>query len=247
MKYILFFLVFLLCNAYLNAQEALDVITMKNGTIYKGTLAEYVPDGKTVMILVDGRTVEMNSTEILSLHEAKNRAHFSNNKGFTHSSSIGFLLQDTGGGIEANFQYNMINGYRLKQWVLGAGTGVEILRFNMSTPLFLNLSYDFKQGRTTPYIAGQLGRTRNWGHVDGSSSTFGLNQFKSGNLAGLNLGIRHSFTSDLGLILSAGYRYYDLRGTYTEREWTGGEWLEYEVNAKTFLHRFNMSVGLIFN
>ncbi|MFK7755676.1 MAG: outer membrane protein [Flavobacteriales bacterium] len=247
MKYVLFFLGFLLCNANLKAQEVLDVITLKDGTIYKGTLAEYSPGGKTVMVLTDGRTKEFNSKAIQTLHESKNRAFTVEEKGFNHSSSIGFLLGNSGYDNEINFQYTMVNGYKIQRWGLGLGTGVEMLKHNLTTPLFLNLSYDFKPTRTTPYIAGQLGRSINLGFDAESGNNFNNSQFKNGYLAGLSLGIKHRFTSELGLLLSAGYRYYDLSGSYEERDWDGESWLTYDVGTRLFLNRFNLTIGLTFN
>jgi len=247
MKYILMLVALLICNAELLSQENLDVITLKDGTIYKGTLAEYAPQGKTTMILIDGRSVEVNSSDINDLHESKNRAFAAERKGFVHSSTLGFLLGQRTYDNDLSFQYNMVNGYRINKWEMGLGTGVEILSYNLTTPIFLNINYEFKSGRTTPFISGQLGRSINLGFDEEESNSSNNSIYKSGFITGLSLGIRHRFTSELGLQISAGYRYYDLKGSYTQRDWIGDTWVDYPVDTRIYLHRFNFALGLVFN
>jgi len=121
-----------------------------------------------------------------------------------------------------------------------------MLRNNMTSPLFFSTTYEFKEGRTTPFISGQIGRSVNLGYEE-RNEFYNNNQFKGGTLAGLNLGIKHNFSSQLGFILNAGYRYYNLKGSYEQGFWNGFEWQTHSVTSDLYLNRFNLSMGLIFN
>ncbi len=245
MKYICSILLSIIC-VYGNAQEAEDVVALKNGTIYKGTISEYVPQGKLTMILVDGRTIEIDSDEIKTLDEEKNRGFLEKDSGFFHSSSIGFLLGNGTYENEVNFQYNMVNGYKWKSIYFGVGTGIETTRGQILNPVYCDIMYQFSKGKTSPFIAGQIGKTINFGYKD-DLQNFYADNFKNGNMVGFNFGLRNNFNSDLALILSAGYRYYDLKGKHSNRWWNGFEWNEFPIDTNTILHRFNLKIGLLFN
>ena len=57
--------------------------------------------------------------------------------------------------------------------------------------------------------------------MDGSDDevqNYYTDNFKNGNMAGVSFGLKNSFNSKLALIISAGYRYYDLEGNY-DNQW----------------------------
>ena len=245
MKASISLIIFLLCNVYCNAQQT-DVVTLKDGSIYKGTISEYVPNGKLIMALVDGRSKELNSSDVKSLDEGANKAFVSKEKGFFHASSAGALI---GSGVyqnDVNFQYNMVNGYKWKNFYVGLGTGIETARQLLLTPFYGDLLYQFSKEKTSPFVSVQLGRTVNFAHKETVQNYYADN-FKSGNMAGLSFGLKNNFNSQLALIVSAGYRYYDLEGDYDNQWWDGQEWLTYPVETNTYLHRFNLKLGLLFN
>ena len=245
MKVSISLVIFLLCNVNCNAQQT-DVATLKDGSIYKRTISEYVPNGKLVMVLADGKSKELNSSDVKTLDEGSNKAFVSKEKGFFHTSAAGALI---GNGLyqnDVNFQYNLVNGYKWNNFYLGIGTGIETTRQQLLTPFYGDLMYQFSKGKTSPFVSIQAGKTVNFAHDDEVQNYY-TDNFKNGNMAGVSFGLKNSFNSKLALIISAGYRYYDLEGNYDNQWWSGEEWLTYPVETNTYLHRFNLKLGLLFN
>jgi len=227
-----------------------DVITLKDGTVYKGTLSEYNPKENTVMVLADGRTITTASTDINKITE-KNHKIFIRPKqrGYFHTSSIGFLLGTGTYQNQVNFQYNMINGYQHKSLYIGAGTGVETMKDQMLCPIFLETSYALGKKRCQPFISGALGRVYNFSADDSGRQDLGYynQEYDRGNMAVVSFGLKTQNTDGLSFICSAGYRYYDLKGSFNNREWDGLSWIQYPVKTNTYTHRFNLKIGILFN
>ena len=114
----------------ISAQEAYDVIHLKDGSFYKGNITEYNPDNHATIILLDGRVITVKDENISSLNVVKSMSVRKNfdvkSKGYYHNSLVGpQFFSNHDGYTQFTFAYNMVNGYMLNGHNLGLGLGLE--------------------------------------------------------------------------------------------------------------------------
>lgn len=228
-------------------QPAPDVVSLKSGAVYKGSISEYVPGQKLVLVLADGRVMHFKAEELKEVDEEDDRVFLTPKRGFVHQSAIGFQLGRGGNNNKVNFAYNMLNGYRHQRSVFGAGMGVETLLEDMYFPFYAQYSYDVLSGRSGLYLAGQAGYTINSDPPEQDQYYYPYaygTRYDGGYLMGAEVGVRSALSTSLSMTFSAGYRFYRMQGERTQYLWQN---FTYPVEQRASLHRFGFKLGFQFN
>ncbi len=138
------------CN--LAAQtHTIDVIHLKNGTVYKGIIIENIPDEKLKLQTNDGVfvilqseistiTQEESKKKIKPLREQQQEKEVKDrtqNSGIWEPVKSGYFFQTQLCGEFAGGGIRFVNGYKFNRFVyLGFATGVEFLSFSVNEILF---------------------------------------------------------------------------------------------------------------
>ncbi len=246
------------------AQKGTDIVKLRNGSVYRGTIIEMIPSQHLLFLTLDGRQMTFHSDVVKSaevnvsayakvrvprpLIEIKN--------GYFNSSDVGltFCLEDYG-GISARPTANIVNGYQFGRYSVGAGIGFATFRHQHYLPLFLDVrTYLREKDAFSPYIAVQAGYaaglTRNYDYSPYYLENFAYYQEPkktNGFIGGVQLGIRKYTGRHFGYNLSFGTRMLKTRGEYIRWYWNGNENVPVEVTEVTRMIRSEVRVGIYFN
>jgi hypothetical protein len=207
------FLLALLSTSVTQAQEAMqDVIYLKNGSIYKGTIIEEVPNTSYKIRIAGGSVIAVQLADIERLTKEdlpngtcgrgmRDTTRFvARKKGYFNVLQV--LIENKQGGVR------FVNGYKFGRFgYLGIGVGFDRVfssplngRINglqddalegIYLPLYLFYSGDVKQRRLTPYYTFEAGYTMAFKGMDGQfeSDAYGRRPL-GGPMAGVGLGLK---------------------------------------------------------
>lgn len=195
------------------AQEAMqDVIYLKNGSIYKGTIIEEVPNISYKIRIAGGSVIAIQLPEIDRLTKeelshgtcgrgVRDTTRFmARKKGYFNVLQV--LIENKQGGVR------FVNGYKFGRFgYLGIGVGFDRVfssplngRINnlqadalegVYLPLYLFYSGDVKQRRLTPYYAIEAGYTMAFKGMDDQFETDAYGRRPLGGpMAGVGLGLK---------------------------------------------------------
>lgn len=253
MKNLLLFL--LLCLPLgMFAQEApLQMVHLKNGSVFRGTILEEAPANKISVQLPDGQVIHIALEDIKKIGESADRTTgksrktrpenaFLIDKGLYHQTSFGFsgAVQESS-GLSINVNVHQEIGYQLNPRLgLGLGSGWEIFspeRGEMIIPAFANLHYYPSGGRNgfNMSLAGGYGfALRN--------SRSGVFEAEGGYLAYGALGYLWPSSDKAKILTDVGFRLQ--KAKYTESNTNfGGNTL---IRDLTF-RRITFRVGILFH
>jgi hypothetical protein len=141
------------------------------------------------------------------------------------------------------------NGFSLsRQFDLSFGLGVEGHTTGRYLPIFLEGRYNFFKGKTRPFVAinaGYLQVIEDWTYNNWSTE----NKKHLGFTGTGKIGVQHQFVSGLSIVSSVGYRFTRVQYEQRNDVWLPWPEVPVESNATTMIHqmhRFELSVGLIF-
>lgn len=240
---LLFTLALWLFGMCLYAQD--DIIYLKDGTIYQGSITEYVPQKRASIKLLDDRIVVVPAENIAHMSIGKDDIIKKNfdikEKGFYHNSLLGTQWgKSETSSTQITFAYNMVNGYRIKKHHLGLGLGLEKHVGNWYIPIYADYSYHILKGHFSPVIGvngGFMPPFRN--DLQGE---FG---YSEGAFVGGRVGIVAYGNPHFALLVNITYRHIFLYGAEINRF---PNWNEvHHVTGSARLNRVGVTVGFVLN
>lgn len=227
------FLLPLACSA-----QNSDQVTLKNGSVIRGTVKKLVPDGNVTIDDMAGNTwvFRMDEVEQIEAIEGGTK-HISGNlnPGLVNMTTIGFLAGSQNSEYIAPFSMQTSVGYMTSSGIYGGVlTGIEFLNIN-HIPLMIDFQYALKTGDVIPVLIAR------GGYMLPSKSTsdyYGTKYTYSGGPAGaLGMGLkirsRENFAWDVSLL----YRYMQIN--YTEDY----EWQDNLNKYRDVYNRLELRVG----
>jgi len=226
--------------------QSQDRVELKDGTSVSGTIKEYVSGEYVKILSVSEAEFTFKFDDIKEVKFGK-KIDSIPTKGFFNNTTMGFMLGNSANGYpQGNFSAHFINGYMFSpHFQIGLGLGLEGIDDNLYFPTFLDVRWNFKKGRFTPFVGIQGGfafHDNVQGPVDIlPDNMWGRNrQYDGGPMSGVNFGIKNMVGSDLGYTLSIGYRFQQLNEYYTDWQFIGA------IKETSHLHRIDFKFGLTF-
>jgi len=246
----LFLIVFILLAitaTQASAQKYLvDVITLKDGNIYRGLIVEQPDTGIIRLNTLCHNTLNFYMTEIVSVSTEKLNLHRSGldlpfsyePKGYVNLTDFGVLAATGHNNQNAIFSVTSVNGYSFaSRFIAGAGIGIELFE-SVMLPLFADARIILARSRITPFAGLKAGYSfaledpaGYWGESYNSSGGFTW-----GTGAGILIWVSDRSSFEINLA----YRYQAIK---TERtyEWSG---TTTELTAR--YNRLELRFGILF-
>ena len=252
MKKIALLVVLLLfvCGAFAQKQKK-EVIYLKNGSVIKGQLVQ-VDDEKVVVHSAQNTWVfrqseidTVASKWLATPHEPVSKAWF-------FKTSLGLLPGGSDNTKETPFSFDAsLNARLFAGLYAGLGAGIDFLEESY-LPVFMNLEYQFRRSRFTPFVGvqggyllpvdGEVNMQNGYYYYDFMpySSYWPYPQQTLDNKGGLMLNPSFGFVSHInpnpGISLAFGYR-------FSQVTFKGENSYELETNY----NRLSVRLGILFN
>lgn len=234
----------------MHAQTNFDIIYLKDGSIYRGHITEFIPNSRATIKLLDDRIIEVPADQIMQMTVGTDqviRKQFDiKEKGYFHNSLLGINLGNGGDNTTpVTFAYNMVNGYRIKNHHLGLGLGVEKHVGNWYAPIYADYSFHFLKGRTSPVLG------INGGFMVPMPNEFhDANDYTNGSFIGGRLGFVAYSNPHFALLVNLTYRYINFSGSEYMNfpRWGDSLWPDsYILTGSAELHRVGIMLGFVIN
>jgi hypothetical protein len=252
-KYLGLFCLLFLTGIAAKAQN--DVVHLKNGSFIRGTIIEYIAGDHVKIKTEEGKIYEFSAAELAKAETGgsprKGPKLFTfKTKGYYNITSLGFMFGNHY-GLKLNPGLYTVNGWQWNEHLMtGLGLGIEYLDYGGKIPITAEARWNFLKGAVTPFAGLSAGYTVPTGpgvaYVDWWGGPMN-NKNYGGITTGLNFGIRSYSGPHVGLTFQAGYRFQKFKTRYDETFWLGTEPVTHEVIAKSYLQRFTLGFGLLFN
>ena len=215
--------------------EKQDVIYLKNGSIIRGSIIEYISE-ETIKIEIVGQNVlvfgideveKMQQEDVLTKKKGKRPIYFSESR-FANHSSLGVLFSQNDGPSSS---IETVNSYRIKPY-MSVGLGVGIMWINTwrlgwarAMPIFADIRGDVLQkSRTTPFYYAQIGY--------GIDTAGELNDERKGGVYfGLGTGIKIRTRSKMAFTFGIGYAQQHQEIMETDW-WNNGQIIQRSINYR---------------
>ncbi len=245
MKKLLFALIFGFSAFVLHGQDGNDIIYLKDGTIYKGNITEYIPDKQATIKLLDDRIMIVKVDNIKRMSIGSDQIIRKNyelkNKGYFHNSLLGPQWGRGGyGRTHEGFVYNMVNGYRIKNHHMGLGLGMESHLGNWYAPVYADYSYHILKNHISPVVGVNGGFMLPLNNDTGSRYNY-----TEGSFVGGRIGVVAYSNPHFAFMFNITYRYIQLSGAEYPAFSPWGE--TYDVRGKAQLHRVGIMLGFVIN
>ena len=246
-KYFFFFLfaMILLPLSVFSQSDREDVIYLKNGSTYRGTITEQIPNVSYKIEIAGGSVIVINAADVTKItkepkyisepeyhHRTKQVYEF-------HYRPKGYFFQAQVETEALEFGFRIVNGYKFGQFgYLGLGLGVDgmILDLHGNTdyggpyiPIYVYYSGDILQKQITPFYTVEAGYafgptpTLSPGAIFGNSNITGGS---GGVMAGVGFGVRFFSKRKVHFDLSA---HFDIK------------------QSSTTFHDYNNNIGYQYN
>jgi hypothetical protein len=204
-KIILFALFFILASKIFGqSNELREVVYLKNGSVLKGNITEWIPNESITLQLADGSVFLCKITEIekvkreFSAQNPNSKPQLLNasNSKYQSNVAIGYGAQSGKYGLDL-FSFNWIYGMNLNSHhFIGGGTGIRHFdQINMTMiPIMLDWRYRVNDNKPiSPYVNVSAGYSINVSNgIDNSGFLFdpriGLEFNVQGNLLSFDIG-----------------------------------------------------------
>lgn len=235
----------MLCFIGIGLYAQNDIVYLKNGTIYQGSIAEYIPDKHATIKLLDDRIVVVPAENIAHMSIGEDdiiKKKFDiKEKGYFHNSLLGPQWgKSENSTTQITFAYNMVNGYRIKNHHMGLGLGLEKHVGNWYVPIYADYSYHILKGHFSPVVGvngGFMPPLRK--DLQGE---FG---YSEGAFVGGRVGIVAYRNPHFAFLVNITYRHIFLDGSEYTRFPTWNE--IHEVTGSAQLNRVGVMVGFVLN
>ncbi len=206
------FVFMLLAALSSNAQNYVDVIYTKNGSIVKGVIIETIPNVSYKIKTADGnifvfKTEEIDKIEKQETSKQKMKAEpaLLKQSGFSSIEEIGASLILNEKDNTALFALHSINGYLFNPHLFaGVGVGIEANDITAVIPIYAECRAYVSKGKASPYFA-----------AGGGYGLMYINQGqnKGGPMGHFLAGLRVALSPKVAFNVSAGYRLFQFQQT----------------------------------
>ena len=234
-----------------------DVLYLKDGSIIRGTIIEQIPTEYLKIELLGGSVLVYKMEDIEKIQ--REEIHFSvkdfqkgkivnRGAGYKNISEFGFLVggAENSGYRSAAFTMQTINGYQFNHWLFtGIGAGLD--RYgeidHTYSPIFVSLSGEPFEKRTSPYYFLDVGYSFAWRRNENNTG-IEFDKAIGGPMTHVGFGLKVNTRSNVGYIISVGYKFHKSTYKFTEYNWWTGEPIRISEN-RTF-NRISVKTGLTF-
>ncbi len=206
------FVVMLLASLSSKAQNYVDVIYTKNGSIVKGVIIETIPNASYKIKTADGNLFVFKIEEIdkiekqeVSVQKRKAEPALSKQSGFSS-------IEETGASLILNettntplFALHSINGYLFNPHLFaGVGVGIEADEITAVIPIYAECRAYVSKGKVSPYFA-----------AGGGYGLMYINQGqnKGGPMGHILTGLKVVLSAKAAFNVSAGFRLFQFQQT----------------------------------
>lgn len=201
------FVFLLLATLPSNAQNYLDIIYTKSGSIVKGVIIETIPNVSYKIKTADGNVFVFKNEEIekiekqeTSRQKAKADPALFKQSGFSSIEETGVSLILNEKNNTALFALHSINGYLFNPHLFaGLGVGIEADDITAVIPIYAECRTYVSKGKTSPYFA-----------AGGGYGLMYINQGqnKGGPMGHFLAGLKVNLSAKSAFNVSAGYRLF---------------------------------------
>lgn len=244
----LIFILFIFFTATLaSAQEVYDIIFLKDGSFYKGSITEYIPEDHATIKLLDDRIIIVQAENILSLDVGDANIIKKNfdvkSKGYYNNTLLGPQFGNSqNNNTQISFAFNMVNGYKTNGHHAGVGLGLENHVGNWYVPIYADYSYHILKGSFSPMVGingGFMVPLNN----DSYGSNFNKYNYEKGGFIGGRIGFAAYKGPHFAFLLNLTYRYIHLSGASYASPFADG----YSFTGSADLHRVGFMIGFVIN
>lgn len=254
-KVVSLFSLLLFLGAATHAQN--DVLRLKDGSFIRGTIIEYITGDHVKIKTEEGKYYEFPAADVLRVDGGNGpvarlpKVFEVKTKGYYNILGVG-LMFGSRYGININPGIYMVNGWQWNAHLMtGIGMGVEYMYDGGKFPLTADVRWKFLEGRISPYVQVNCGYTvasRGHGYYYDWWGNGDVLRNYGGITSGASVGVLSHSGPHVGIVMSAGYRFQMLKTRYNEYTWlNGNEPVVHEVTTKSYLNRFTLGFGLLFN
>ncbi|NEN24380.1 hypothetical protein G3O08_12785 [Cryomorpha ignava] len=244
----LIFTLFLFFIATLvSAQEAYDIINLKDGSFFKGNITEYIPEDHATIQLLDGRIISVKAENILSLNVGEASIIKKNfdikSKGYYNNTLAGPQFGNSqNNNTQITFAFNLVNGYKLNGHHAGIGLGLENHVGSWYAPIYADYSYHISEGSFSPLVGINGGFL-----IPLQNEQYGGNYYQYNYEKGGFIGGRIGFAAYTGphfaFLLNLTYRYIHL----SEASYAFPFSDIHSFTGSADLHRVGFMIGFVIN
>ncbi len=250
MKHVFTFVLLCIGTISLRAQEVYDIISLKDGSFYKGNVTEYIPEDHATIKLLDGRILTVIAANISSMNIADNEVIKKDfeikSKGYFHNSLVGPQFgRSEYGDLQPTFAYDMINGYKINGHHPGIGLGMEKYAGNWYIPIYADYSYQILNKRFSPIVGVNGGFMIPLSTTNVDNWYYNYN-YDKGSFLGGRIGLVVYNNLHFAFQLNLTYRYVHLDGAeygYGFSLFEGGT----SFTGSADLHRLGVMLGFLIN
>ncbi len=222
--------------------QTADEVTLKSGSVIRGSVIEINTDGKVTIDDAAGNTWVFKMSEIEHIHqiETDNNPSLSPySAGWANMTSVGILAGSTNSNQIAPFSLISSFGYKNSKGIYtGIAAGMEFLNIN-HIPILLDLQYFTGNKEVTRvfifrggYALPSKSETNNYGNTI---------SYKGGITASLGVGLKIRTIENFAWDISVLYRYMEIE--YSEfNEWSQQDYLYTDI-----YNRLELRVGFYLN
>jgi|GEM_PF-6582076 len=254
----------LLISGSAMAQQGNDIVYLKDGSFYRGTVFERIHREELKMKTLDGRIIVLEDRYIKNVRLEKPSTFKDKNlpkaaievkKGYFNNSTFGVMLgPNTANGSGPRVSLQMVNGFQKGRWSYGIGTGFDFYNLGPAIPLYADTRFYLREkSHFSPFIQAQAGysfgvqRDKNSDVPDWGWGWYPRTSMGKGALGGVHVGIRKYTSNNFGYSLSIGQRFHRSKREYTDYFWNGSEQIEVPVTEINNMMRTDIRFGIYFN
>ncbi len=186
-----------------------EVVYLKNGTIIRGTIIEFIPDQSIKIRGKDGNEfffrldeIEKIRREPFNIEKITIKGKQIRQSGFCNTTDV---VAGFGEASSNDMLYGVHNiaGYLFNPFFsMGAGVGIEKYHDDTYVPLFLDVHAYFSNSIVSPYFSVNFGKL------------FGDSKNKGGILILPSFGVKAYFNSKMAVDFNLGYRFQEFEYEY---------------------------------
>jgi hypothetical protein len=245
---------FLMGATSLQAQVGNDILTLKDGSIIRGTITERIANSHVRILTAEGAIKQFSIDEVENVKMVGvKEAPVLKPIGYFNSTGIGVMVGSTSyNKVVASPSFRTVNGITIgSRWQLGLGTGMEVVKRVAQVPIFFEGRYHLLKGDISPFVGVQAGYqfgltdSPNYYYYDYDPNM----DFKraQGVMVGSEVGIRNLVKKHFGYSVSLGYR---MQQVNEEVPLYFGDWNNVQIIKSvehTTMHRLCLSFAFLFN
>lgn len=229
-----------------------DVVILKDGSIIRGQLVEYIVDDHLVIINLEGERREFTADRVHQVNSKLPKLVSPKASGFINTTDLGILMSSQPWqGSQGSFSFHSVNSWQFeKLGMVGLGTGVEFLNSTMNIPLYADVKLPLAKGNVVPYFGAFGGYTFSTHTQDEPVYdlwySYAPRSYQGGPMWGAQFGLMNYSKDRFGITFSAGYQHHSMESTYEEQFWNGLEWKTHEIQEAVKVHRVRIALGIVF-